>query len=382
MAKTETTQSQWNSLMEFNPSENKKCSNCPVENITWEDAVEYTRRLSEKTGNRYRLPSESEWEYACRANQNLNLCGSNSQNEISWNAKNSDWRTHTVAKKIPNAFGLYDMSGNVAEWVEDCYDANHYFSGPKNGRAFTRKKCSEHVAKGGSFQEGSDDGKLRAASRSGWSSDYSGYGTIGFRVVREIDNSSIGENINISKFIPLPNEGHIIIYSDGLMACFDSNHVVTTDSTCKRPSIENENKYIKEHKLAIEKMQIDAGKMLVDMVRGREAEKTNKEIKLRAEEQKRGTVEYCLSSVSSSEIQVKMNPNWATIIGFVISADGKNSQNSKAFNIRAFDDKSSNGMAYYKHSGQLKDAVAVVLDKYKTRYSPNTKKWFSQRECN
>lgn len=383
MSRAEITQAQWKKLMGFNPSKHKDCDSCPVENVSWEEAAEYTQQLSERTGKRYRLPSESEWEYACRANQRFDLCGSDSPHETAWYAKNSNWETHAVSGKMPNAFGLHDMSGNVAEWVEDCYDGNYFFQKPTNGSAYTKSKCSKHVVKGGAFQDVADDGRLRAAYRDGWSSGYGdGYGNIGFRVVKEVDHSRLGEDITIRKHIPLPDGGYIAIYSDGMIACFDHGDSVTTGSACKRPSLEDEERYIGQDGQRLENMKADAGRMLVEMVRDREAAKKNKEMELQAEEQKRGTVEYCLAPISPGEIQVRVAPNWTTIIGFVVGVDGKDSQHSKKFRVRAYDGDATQGMANYEYSGRLTGAVQLILDKYKQRYAPNAKRWFSQHECN
>lgn len=106
-----------------NPSYFSNCgADCPVEQVSWNDAKEFIRRLNSKTGKQYRLPSEAEWEYACRAGGQQEYCGSDSVDSVAWYGLNSGRTTHPVARKQPNAFGLYDMLGNVAEWVEDCYN--------------------------------------------------------------------------------------------------------------------------------------------------------------------------------------------------------------------------------------------------------------------
>ncbi len=120
IGKTEVTQGQWIEIMGSNPSEFSSCGeNCPVENITWANAKEFISRLNSKTGLNYRLPSESEWEYACRAGVTSAYCGGDYVDILGWIRGNGSGKTHPVAKKMPNSLGLYDMTGNVAEWVED-----------------------------------------------------------------------------------------------------------------------------------------------------------------------------------------------------------------------------------------------------------------------
>ena len=136
MGKTEVTQGQWRAVMGNNPSSFKNCGdNCPVENVSWNDIKDFIQKLNVKTGKQYRLPSEAEWEYACRAGGQHRYCGSNNLDAVAWYEGNSGGSTHPVAGKQPNAFGLYDMTGNVWEWVEDCYSGD----------------CANRVLRGGSW---------------------------------------------------------------------------------------------------------------------------------------------------------------------------------------------------------------------------------------
>ncbi len=111
----------------------------PVEGVSWEDAVEFCRRLSEKEGRPYRLPTEAEWEYACRAGTTTEYYTGNGERalgEAGWYGAlstpvgNSEKRPHRVGQKRPNAFGLYDMHGNVCEWCSDWYDGSYYATSP------------------------------------------------------------------------------------------------------------------------------------------------------------------------------------------------------------------------------------------------------------
>ncbi len=127
MQVTEVTQGQWQKVMASNPSMFKACGDdCPVENISWVDVQEFIRRINQKEGvNKYRLPSEAEWEFACRAGSVTKDAPGGKEDEFgdyAWYDANSDRKTHSVATKKPNAWGLYDMHGNVSEWCQDWYD--------------------------------------------------------------------------------------------------------------------------------------------------------------------------------------------------------------------------------------------------------------------
>ena len=119
LGKYEVTQGQWRAVMKTSPSGYPGCRRCPVENISWNNAQEFIRTLNERAGgNHYRLPTEAEWEYAARAGTNGDRYGQN-VDEIAWHEDNNGWRPKPVGEKVPNAWGLYDMLGNVWEWVED-----------------------------------------------------------------------------------------------------------------------------------------------------------------------------------------------------------------------------------------------------------------------
>ena len=116
MAKTEVTQAQWRSVMGNNPS-HFPGDNRPVEEVDWAECAEFCR----KAGNGLRLPTEAEWEYACRAGSEGRYAGTGNLDEMGWYASNSGGKTHPVGEKQPNAWGLYDMHGNVWEWCADWY---------------------------------------------------------------------------------------------------------------------------------------------------------------------------------------------------------------------------------------------------------------------
>lgn len=150
MGKTEVTQGQWKAIMKSNPSNFQNCGdNCPVENVSWSDAQDFIKKLNEKTGKQYRLPNEAEWEYACLAGNKLEFCGSDNIDSIAWYDSNSAETTHPVASKQPNAFGLYDMSGNVWEWVQDSFHQT-YSDAPIDGSEW-KSDSDLRVLRGGSY---------------------------------------------------------------------------------------------------------------------------------------------------------------------------------------------------------------------------------------
>lgn len=162
LSKTEVTQALWKFIMDDNPSRFKNCGNgCPVENVSWNEVQKFIKELNAKTGIQYRLPTEAEWEYACRAGGNHTYCGSDNLDEIGWHEGNSDNKTHQVCQKQANAFGLCDMSGNVWEWVEDNYYSN-YDGAPTDGSAWSGFR-GMRVLRGGSWSD--KMGRLRATSR-------------------------------------------------------------------------------------------------------------------------------------------------------------------------------------------------------------------------
>ncbi|HEU0188443.1 MAG TPA: formylglycine-generating enzyme family protein [Gallionella sp.] len=188
LGKTEITQAQWKAVMGNNPSNFKDCGdNCPVEKVSWDDAKEFIQKLSAKTGKQYRLPSEAEWEYACRAGGENEYCGSDKVDSVAWYAKNSRiaWvggkTTHPVAQKQANSFGLYDMSGNVWEWTEDSWHDN-YNGAPDDGSAWLGDGA-KRVLHGGSWVD--NPYYERSAFRDNYAPAYRS-NDLGFRVARTL----------------------------------------------------------------------------------------------------------------------------------------------------------------------------------------------------
>ena len=181
---TETTQAQWKKVMRYNLSNFKECGDdCPVEHVSGDDAQKFIENLNQKEGiNKYRLPTEAEWEYACRAaTETVYSFGDevDKLGDYAWYKENSEERTHPVGQKKPNAWGLYDMYGNVLEWCQDGYVDYPSKSvvdpiGPDNGEM--------RIVRGGSRVN--EEEFLRSASRHCISPNHAMNG-IGFRFARD-----------------------------------------------------------------------------------------------------------------------------------------------------------------------------------------------------
>jgi formylglycine-generating enzyme required for sulfatase activity len=174
--------------MGSNPSYFKQCGDdCPVEQVSWDDAQSYVRKLNEKLGGGsvgpYRLPSESEWEYGCRgAASQTEYCGSNNVDAVAWYDKNSGRKTHRVGTKQGSGYGLYDISGNIWEWTQDCYKES-YEGAPTDGSAVMGSYCAERALRGGSWNGG--PATVTSANRFG-GSPASAVISVGFRVARTL----------------------------------------------------------------------------------------------------------------------------------------------------------------------------------------------------
>ena len=134
MGKYAVTQKEWRDVMGNNPSAFSNCGdNCPVEQVSWDDIHIFLQKLNAKTGRQYRLPNETEWEYACYGGSTSEYCGSNDINAVAWYKENSNSTTHPVGQKQANGYGLYDMSGNVWQWMENKYDNEHDWRALRGG---------------------------------------------------------------------------------------------------------------------------------------------------------------------------------------------------------------------------------------------------------
>jgi formylglycine-generating enzyme required for sulfatase activity len=152
IGKYEVTQEEWEAVMGSNPSKFKGVKR-PVERVSWDDCQEFIRKLNQKTGKHFRLPTEAEWEFAARGGNRSNgykYSGSNDKRNVAW--YNSHKKTHPVGQKSPNELGLYDMSGNVFEWCQDWYDSSYYDTSPSTNPV-NNTSASRLVIRGGSWFE-------------------------------------------------------------------------------------------------------------------------------------------------------------------------------------------------------------------------------------
>ncbi|MCP4113742.1 MAG: SUMF1/EgtB/PvdO family nonheme iron enzyme [Desulfobacteraceae bacterium] len=188
MQKTEVTQAQWQAVMGENPSYFKDCGgNCPVEQVSWNDVQEFIKKLNRVTGKKYRLPTEAEWEYACRAGTSTPFSFGRclSPNQANYNGEyplkgcsKGKYRKKTVpvASFSPNGYGLYDMHGNVREWRQDWY--GDYPTGSVTNPTGSGSS-SYRVYRGGGWN--SSAGYCRSAYRIRYSPGY-GNDYLGFRL--------------------------------------------------------------------------------------------------------------------------------------------------------------------------------------------------------
>ena len=221
LGKYELTQAEYERVMGKNPSDHKG-GDYPVENVDWDDAVEFCRKLSQQSGATYRLPTEAEWEYACRAGTTTRFCAGDSKSDaarVAWyrpaNIPDETWddavefrhelseqsgaghrvpreavlTTHAVGEKEPNAWGLYDMHGNVWEWCSDWYDYGNYSGRPDpdidpRGPNVGSRRNPARICRGGSWW--TVVRYCRSAQRGNY---YPGarLDHLGFRLVREKD---------------------------------------------------------------------------------------------------------------------------------------------------------------------------------------------------
>lgn len=181
----------------------KAAENLPVVNVSWNDAKAYADWLSERTGKNYRIPTEAEFEYALRGGtttrywwgngtptkqvENLTGSGDRSRNGRRWSNAfrgyhDGYWGPAPVMSFAANPFGLYDINGNVSEWVQDCWHES-YVRSPTDGSAWLNPGCKAHVVRGGSW--GSSPDQVNSAYRQGTIGDVRS-GRVGFRVIREL----------------------------------------------------------------------------------------------------------------------------------------------------------------------------------------------------
>jgi formylglycine-generating enzyme required for sulfatase activity len=196
---SEVTQEQYRAVTGASPSHFKGSDDLPVENVSWTDAIAFCNKLSKREGLKpyyqsdggvpaggdgYRLPTEAEWEYACRAGSTTRFSFGDDAarlGEYAWYHGHSDARQHPVGQKRPNAFGLHDMHGNVWEWCWDGYAPKYYAESPADD-PHGPSKAGDRVVRGGSWD--SEARNCRSALRDGYAPE-SRYDSLGFRIARD-----------------------------------------------------------------------------------------------------------------------------------------------------------------------------------------------------
>jgi sulfatase modifying factor 1 len=195
MQTTEVTQRQWKAVMGTEPWKGedyvKEGPDYPAVYVSWDDAVAYCKKLSEKESKTYRLPTEAEWEYACRAGAKTTWSFGDDENKLgdyAWYRENAwdidEKYAHQVRLKKPNAFGLYDMHGNVHEWCHDYFEEDYYKQSPAKDPTGPTSGSSR-VLRGGSW--GHYTRGTRSACRDRDAADFRNRVGVGFRLVRELD---------------------------------------------------------------------------------------------------------------------------------------------------------------------------------------------------
>ena len=183
ISKYEVTQEWWAVVMEEAlPTD---CPQCPVGHVSWEDVQAFLRKLN-AGGGQYRLPSEAEWEYAARGgtkSRGYRYAGGDNPDAVAWHALNSDGMIYWPGQKQANELGLYDMSGNVVEWVQDCWNES-YAGAPSDGRAWERGDCGYRILRGGSSY--GNPRHLRSAARIRATADGRFNTGGGFRIARSL----------------------------------------------------------------------------------------------------------------------------------------------------------------------------------------------------
>ena len=217
----EVTEKQFEMVMNGNQHET---SELPVNNVSWKEAVRFCHRLSVKDDRfNYRLPTEAEWERSCRAGTTTRYaCGDHLAPQSAWFKQNSDLSRHPVEQTAPNAWGLYDMHGNVREWCGDGWTAGYYGQSPQDDPAGPMlAQALERIVRGGSF---ADDAKnCRSASRMHINRDFQGK-TLGFRVAMTAAPRETGSAVAMEELLlsHLSDEGGCIVaYS------FDEETILT-----------------------------------------------------------------------------------------------------------------------------------------------------------
>jgi formylglycine-generating enzyme required for sulfatase activity len=185
----EVTQHQWEILMGYNPSFNKDCDYCPVENVSWEEVMKFISKLNAISGRKFRLPTEAEWEYVAKLGGRAEIETAGGPEEFvkktAWHFQNANNQTHQVGTKEPNVGSIFDMMGNVSEWCSDWYGISFYKEAMAGKNPKGPSVGKEKVYRGGNFKDASGD-RFRPSLRKK-RAPLEKSGDTGFRLVLDID---------------------------------------------------------------------------------------------------------------------------------------------------------------------------------------------------
>ncbi len=184
ISRYEVTQSQWKEIMNYNPS-TFKGGQRPVESVSFDEVQKFIKRLNGKTGLNYRLPTEQEWEYAARGgvlSKGYIYSGGNNLSDVGWSSEDSLFETSVVGKKRPNELGIYDMTGNVYEWVGGVYEKSYYMMDTSLCNHFGHNEIS--LFRGGSWDSGA---KYCRNSNRNYHVKKLRHPALGFRLARDVE---------------------------------------------------------------------------------------------------------------------------------------------------------------------------------------------------
>lgn len=188
IGRKEVSQGEWRKVMRSNPAHFRKGDDYPLERVTWVEAESFVRKLNEMYPGKinFRLPTEAEWEYACRdKGQAVRFAGAADPAEVGWFADNSGSSTQMIASRMPNRMGLFDMSGNVWEWMRDSYQGNAYAKMETENPVMENSSVYK-VIRGGSW---TSEGRSLRCSNRGFEAFSSKRNDLGLRLVRVIDTT-------------------------------------------------------------------------------------------------------------------------------------------------------------------------------------------------
>ncbi len=248
MGRAPVTNKQWKTVMGSNLSALLtpcRADDCPVGYVTWNSAKEFVQKLSEKTGKSYRLPNEAEWEYAARAGTTTTWSFGESEGllgEFAWYTDNSQNKPQPVMRKKPNAFGLFDMYGNVWQWLEDCWHFN-YEGAPWNGSAWVTE-CSlpTRVMRGGSAL--SQPVELRSSNRS-FGPESASFFYYGLRVARDVGFEVDAVSKEIAK------------QTDAVRRASESASGAEREKQLKQAALRETERKLNAQRLLVEKLELD-----------------------------------------------------------------------------------------------------------------------------